>query len=98
MRTGHSFSDVAAKCLHIVNLASVRELERTLGRPVDPLRFRANLYLEGMEPWAEFDWLDTQIDVRTGAACPVRAHATLRGHQRRSRHRRARHRHPGPPA
>ena len=28
---GHSFSDVAAKCLHIVNLASVRELERSLG-------------------------------------------------------------------
>ena len=27
---GHSFSDVAAKCLHIVNLASVRDLERTL--------------------------------------------------------------------
>ena len=50
---GHSFSDVAPKCVHIVNLASVRELERTLGRPVDPLRFRANLYLEGVEPWAE---------------------------------------------
>ena len=30
---GHSFSDVAAKCVHIVNLASVRELERVLGRP-----------------------------------------------------------------
>ena len=45
---GHSFSDVAAKCVHIVNLASVRELERDLGRPVDPLRFRANVYLEGL--------------------------------------------------
>jgi len=58
---GHSFSDVAAKCVHIVNLASVRELERTLGRPVDPLRFRANLYLEGVAPWAEFGWIDRQI-------------------------------------
>jgi uncharacterized protein YcbX len=60
---GHSFSDVAAKCVHIVNLASVREVERTLGRPVDPLRFRANLYLDGVEPWAEFGWLDREIDV-----------------------------------
>ena len=60
---GHSFSDVAAKCVHIVNLASVREVERTLGRPVDPRRFRANLYLEGLEPWAEFGWLDTMIAV-----------------------------------
>jgi uncharacterized protein YcbX len=60
---GHSFSDVAAKCLHIVNLASVRELERTLRRPVDPLRFRANLYLEGLDPWAERDWLNKEIAI-----------------------------------
>jgi uncharacterized protein YcbX len=60
---GHSFSDVAAKCLHIVNLASVRELERTLGRPVDPLRFRANLYLEGVAPWVEFGWIDKEMAV-----------------------------------
>jgi uncharacterized protein YcbX len=60
---GHSFSDVAAKCVHIINLASVRELERTLGRPVDPLRFRANLYLEGVAPWAEFGWMDKVLGV-----------------------------------
>lgn len=60
---GHSFSDVAAKCVHVVNLASVRELERTLGRPVDPLRFRANLYLEGVAPWAEFGWTGKEIGV-----------------------------------
>jgi MOSC domain-containing protein len=58
---GHSFCDVAAKCVHIVNLASVRELERTLGRPIDPLRFRANLYLEGVAPWGEFGWIDREI-------------------------------------
>ncbi len=60
---GHSFSDVSAKCVHIVNLASAQEIGRTLGRPVDPLRFRANLYLEGVEPWAEFNWLDKEISV-----------------------------------
>ena len=60
---GHSFSDMAAKCVHIINLASVREVERIIGRPVDPLRFRANLYLDGMEPWSEFAWLDREISV-----------------------------------
>jgi len=60
---GHSFSDVAVKCVHIVNLASVRELGRTLGRCVDPLRFRANLYLDGVAPWAEFGWMGKQIGV-----------------------------------
>ena len=58
---GHSFSDVAAKCLHIVNLASLRELERAVGKPVDPLRFRANVYLEGLPAWEEFNWLKKEI-------------------------------------
>jgi uncharacterized protein len=64
---GHSFSDVSAKCLHIVNLASLRELERTVGRPVDPLRFRANVYVDDVEPWAEFGWEGKEIE-----AGPVR--------------------------
>jgi uncharacterized protein YcbX len=59
---GHSFSDVSAKCLHIVNLASLRELERTVGRPVDPLRFRANVYIDGVEPWAELGWEGKDIE------------------------------------
>lgn len=63
---GHSFSDVSAKCLHIVNLASIAELSRAAGQPVDPLRFRANLYLDGIPAWAEFGWLDKEIGV--GAA------------------------------
>ena len=37
----------------IINLASVRDLEARLGRPVDPLRFRANLYVEGWPAWIE---------------------------------------------
>lgn len=51
---GHSFSDVAAKVLHLVNLESLRDLERHVGRPVDPLRFRANLYVDGIPAWSEF--------------------------------------------
>jgi uncharacterized protein YcbX len=60
---GHSFSDVAAKCLHVVNLASVRELSRAVGREVDPLRFRANVYLDGLAPWAESGWLEKPIEI-----------------------------------
>ena len=63
---GHSFSDVAAKCLHIVNLASIREVERAYGRSIDPLRFRANVYIEANEPWSEFQWVDQTIGL--GAA------------------------------
>lgn len=60
---GHSFSDIAAKCLHIVNLASVRALERVAGRTIDPLRFRPNVVIDSDEPWAEFQWLGKTLKI-----------------------------------
>ena len=63
---GHSFSDVALKCVHIVNLASVRALEDHLGRPVDPMRFRPNIVLDGLPPWAEFDLIGTVLTAPSG--------------------------------
>lgn len=60
---GHSFSDVPVKCLHLINLATVRDLARVAGRPIDPLRFRANVYFDGVEPWSEFKWLDQDLSI-----------------------------------
>jgi len=58
---GHSFSDKRAKVLHLVNLASIRDLEKHMGRPVDPLRFRPNIVIDGAEPFAEFEWIDKRL-------------------------------------
>jgi len=58
---GHSFTDIATKALHIVNLASVRELERVMGRPINPLRFRPNVIIDGLEPWTELGWVDVPL-------------------------------------
>lgn len=52
---GHSFSDVAAKCLHIINLESVRALEKAMGTTINPLRFRPNVIIDGLPAWSEFD-------------------------------------------
>lgn len=60
---GHSFCDVPEKCLSIINLATVRDLERILGENVHPLRFRGNLYIDGIEPWAELEWVDRDIAI-----------------------------------
>ena len=59
----HSFSDVAKKVVSIINLASVAAIENTVGQPVDPLRFRGNLYVSGWPAWREFDLLDQEIHV-----------------------------------
>ncbi len=50
---GHRFTDHPEGHVSIINLETVRDLERRVGRPVDPLRFRANLYIEGWPAWCE---------------------------------------------
>ncbi len=50
---GHRFMDSKSGFVSLINLASVEAIAMAEGRPVDPLRFRANIHLEGMAPWAE---------------------------------------------
>ncbi len=60
---GHVLSDHRAPVISIINLASVKDLERVTQRPVDPLRFRANIWLTGTAPWHEFEWIDKEITI-----------------------------------
>lgn len=53
---GHRFMDHRLGHVSLINLASVRDLSDKVGRPLDPLRFRANLYVDGWPPWVENDW------------------------------------------
>ncbi|MDB5446938.1 MAG: hypothetical protein JWQ97_2255 [Phenylobacterium sp.] len=52
----HRFTDHPQGQVSLVNLASVRDLSQSIGVEVDPLRFRANLYVEGWPAWVENDW------------------------------------------
>jgi len=54
-------SDHANAVISIINLASVRDLERVTGAEIDPIRFRANVYLEGPDAWSEFSLLGKDI-------------------------------------
>ncbi|HKW07525.1 MAG TPA: MOSC N-terminal beta barrel domain-containing protein [Candidatus Dormibacteraeota bacterium] len=45
----------------IVNLATVQMFALEAGMAIDPRRFRANLYVEGLEPEAELGWLGRVI-------------------------------------
>lgn len=60
---GHSFTDIAAKAVHLVNLATVRDLGRKMGTQLHPLRFRANLYFDGVAPWEENAWVGRTIAI-----------------------------------
>jgi uncharacterized protein YcbX len=60
---GHTFSDVPRHCLSLINISSLRELERVIKMPLDPARFRANLYFDTGLPWQEFDWCGKEFQI-----------------------------------
>jgi GntR family transcriptional regulator/MocR family aminotransferase len=61
-RAGH-FMDKPDNVISLINLATLRSLEERWGHSLDPLRFRANLYIDGARPWAEFDWIGASLRV-----------------------------------
>jgi len=68
---GFSFSDVARKVVSIINLASVAALEDVIGAAIDPLRFRANLYVTGWPAWSELDLVGQEITVGSEARLKI---------------------------
>jgi uncharacterized protein YcbX len=67
---GHSFADARRKpsattgqYVSLINLASLAALEAAIEATLDPLRFRANLYLNGVPAWVEMDWIERQIAI-----------------------------------
>jgi hypothetical protein len=69
---GHSFSDVARKVVSIINLSSVAAIENMVGFPVNPLRFRANVYVKGWPAWHEASLLDQTLAVGPARALVVK--------------------------
>lgn len=73
---GFSHSDAPAKLVSIINMASVRALEEKIGAHVNPLRFRGNIYVEGLEAFEDHGWVDRRF--RIGGAGFKGVHRTVR--------------------
>lgn len=64
---GYRFMDSGRSgFVSLLNLASVKELAAKAGADLDPLRFRANVHLDGLDAWQEMKWVGKTI--RLGAA------------------------------
>lgn len=68
----HRFMDHPLGRVSILNLASVREFEARAGRPVDPLRFRANVWVEGWPAWIENEGADRDLILGTARLVGVK--------------------------
>ncbi|HYM72102.1 MAG TPA: MOSC domain-containing protein [Stellaceae bacterium] len=78
---GHAFADARPKpnastdkYVSLINLNSIRELEARIGAPVEPIRFRANVYFDGLPAWRENEWLGSEL---TAGGARLRVVATI---------------------
>ncbi len=55
------FTDSRQGFISLINLASVRDVARVAGKDLDPIRFRGNITLEGLDAWAEHDLVGQTI-------------------------------------
>jgi len=57
-------SDVNYPSVSVLSLASLKALAEALGQTtLDTRRFRGNLWLDGLAPWEEFDWIGRRLAV-----------------------------------
>lgn len=63
---GFRFTDSRVGYVSLINRASIADLGAKMGRQVDPLRLRGNVWLDGMAAWSEFDLMGKRI--RLGSA------------------------------
>ena len=63
---GRGMTDSDFPSVAILNRASLVDLSARMGHDLSAHRFRGNLWLEGAEAWAEWDWIGH--DIRIGSA------------------------------
>ena len=62
---GHVFGDQRRPAVSLISLPTLAQFERDIGAPRDLMRFRANVYMSGAAPWAEFDWVGRTLSIGT---------------------------------
>lgn len=60
---GRGMTDTDFPSISIGNMATHRAISQKLGRDLSPKRWRINLWLDGLAPWEEFDWIGKEINL-----------------------------------
>ena len=58
-----AMTDIPDPYPSMINIASVQDLSQRTGLELDPVRFRGNLLIDGLEPWAELDMVGERLAV-----------------------------------
>lgn len=63
---GRGMTDSDFASITLCNLASHAQVEDRAGRPLSLLRWRGNIWIDGLAPWSEVDWIGREV--RIGSA------------------------------
>tara|TARA_B100001996_G_scaffold295221_1_gene235482 strand:+ start:52 stop:786 length:735 start_codon:yes stop_codon:yes gene_type:complete len=58
-----SHSNNVFNSMSLINLNSIKEFEKKIDEKVELQRFRANFYIDGIEPWEERNWIGKIIKI-----------------------------------
>ncbi|MEC3861423.1 MOSC N-terminal beta barrel domain-containing protein [Mesobacterium sp. TK19101] len=47
----------------LCNMSSHRAVEQKMGRPLSVLRWRGNIWMDGLAPWEEFEWMGREVQI-----------------------------------
>jgi len=61
--SGGAFTDGEVCHVSLASTASREDLETRMGLPLAPIRFRMNLWIDGMDPWREFELEGRALDI-----------------------------------
>lgn len=62
---GRGMTDTEFASLSLNNLASNRVVSQKMGTDLSPLRWRGNIWFEGLALWEEFEWISKKIRIGT---------------------------------
>lgn len=62
-RANTGITDSSFPSISLLGLPSLSALSDQVGKPLSPLRFRGNIWLDGLEPWEEFDWVGKSLRI-----------------------------------
>ena len=63
VKAGIAMTDTDFPSVSIFGLGSNRDLSARMGQDLSPNRWRGNLWVDGLAPWAEFDWVGRDVQI-----------------------------------
>ena len=58
-----SHSNKVFNSISLININSIKDFEKKINQKIELQRFRANFYVDGIEPWEERNWINKTIKI-----------------------------------